>query len=194
MKKYICILIFWSIIVISAFYINYYKDSSMQNKENLNIKFSKSNDIIARIILYKYVLSEFKMNPKQVYDFANINFNKINALRIDLDDDRKYEIIGVVHSSYYSCTEGSKLFILKKNNNKYQDISDIYFIPNNDFIVLKTKKNGAYILKTSAYSNKCRLKNIFREIPIYIHYKNNKYTYDYQKMDISNPHFNCSED
>ena len=127
------------------------------------------------------------LKPKQVkYYIANITPKTVSAFETDLNGDGKKEIIGVVFSTYYSCTEGFKLFILEQQNNiEYIDLSDIHILPNENIYINNIVINNYKEIKAKCYNNHYRLKGEFVESTIYLLFQNNSYEYNYLKMKVN---------
>jgi len=148
--------------------------------------FSKQSQPKASKILYKFVLKELNKTPREAQDFANITPKTVSAFETDLNGDGKKEIIGVVFSTYYSCTEGFKLFILEqKNNIEYIDLSSIHFLPNEKIYINNIIINNYKEIKAKCYNNHYRLKGEFVESTIYLLFQNNSYEYNYLKMKVN---------
>jgi len=148
--------------------------------------FSKQSQSKASKTLYKFVLKELNKTPKEAQDFANITPKTVSAFETDLNGDGKKEIIGVVFSTYYSCTEGFKLFILEQQNNiEYIDLSGIYFLPNEKIYINNIIINNYKEIKAKCYNNHYRLKGEFVESTIYLLFQNNSYEYNYLKMGVN---------
>ncbi len=148
--------------------------------------FSKQSQTKASKILYKFVLKELNKTPKEAQDFANITPKTVSAFETDLNGDGKKEIIGVVFSTYYSCTEGFKLFILEQQNNiEYIDLSDIHILPNEKIYINNIVINNYKEIKAKCYNNHYRLKGEFVESTIYLLFQNNSYEYNYLKMKVN---------
>lgn len=116
----------------------------------LTLDLQNGSEQKANKILYEYILEDLKMTPEQVKEFANIDTESVKAYEVDLNIDGEKEIIGVCYSTLYWGTAGFHLFILHKNNNRYENI--IYalnFEPQKDLKVLQSKHNGYYDLKLS---------------------------------------------
>ena len=145
--------------------------------------FSKQSQTKASKILYKFVLKELNKTPREAQDFANITPKTVSAFETDLNGDGKKEIIGVVFSTYYSCTEGFKLFILEQQNNiTYVDLSGVYFLPNEKIHINNNIINNYKEIEAKCYNNYYRLKGEFVESTIYLFFQNNSYQYNYLKM------------
>ncbi len=145
--------------------------------------FSKQSQTKASKILYKYILKDLNKTPKEAQDFANITPKTVSAFETDLNGDGKKEIIGVVFSTYYSCTEGFKLFILEQQNNiTYVDLSGVYFLPNEKIHINNNIINNYKEIEAKCYNNYYRLKGEFVESTIYLFFQNNSYKYNYLKM------------
>ena len=142
MKKLFVILIFLILTLISPV---------IANENTTILDMQKSGDFFARITLYKYVLRDLKMSPKQAKEFANIDFNCVHAYKVDLNDDGKNEIIGYVSSTYFLGAEGYDLFILNKKERKYRNLSQVKFLPDKSVIVLKDKLSEYNILKIQIF-------------------------------------------
>ena len=147
---------------------------------------SKQSQAKASRILYKFVLKELGKTPKEAQNFANITPKTISAFETDLNGDGKKEVIGVVFSTYYSCTEGFKLFILEQQNNiEYIDLSDIHILPNEKIYINNIIINNYKEIKAKCYNNHNRLKGEFVESTIYLLFQNNSYKYNYLKMKVN---------
>jgi hypothetical protein len=156
------------------------------NKSSNDIVIGKntSGNFIAGLILYRYILKKFNMPLRQLEEFAHINSNSVTAYFVDLNDDGKSEILGVVSAAYYMNTEGYKLFILQKNGKEYKDLSSLYILPQEGFLISASKINGYKEIEMKAYSNREYLKGKYTIIPVYAMWDGEKYTYNYPKMKI----------
>jgi len=132
MKKLFVILIFLILTLINPV---------IANENTTILDMQKNGDFFARITLYKYVLRDLKMSPKQAKEFANIDFNCVHAYKVDLNDDGKNEIIGYVSSTYFLGSAGYLLFILR-NDSKYTNITLTNFEPLYPIIIIPTRTNG----------------------------------------------------
>jgi len=77
----------------------------------------------------------------------------LKAYEFDLNADGSNEIIGIVYSEKYSTRAGYHLFILQKKSHNYEDISGLYVNCRHKVVVLKSKTNGYYALKTYSSRN-----------------------------------------
>lgn len=123
---------------------------------------------------YKQIILTFYLNDnKSDYkDNKNLNFGAVEAWEVDLDDDNLMEIVGFVCDGYFYGSVGRKIYILKKNNGKYENIS--YFNahkPGVDIEILKNKTNGFYDIRfySALSDNSGKFKSYT------VQYKNGKY-------------------
>ena len=103
--------------------------------------FSKSGDSEASQILKDYIMSEYEsIYPDTVGYFC------------DIDNDGKKEVIGIVKSSLFYSLAGYKLFVLRKNEDKYELVkSDVIFDNSQSFEI----DNGNFeFYRTFIYKNK----------------------------------------
>ena len=184
MKKFwvLCLISFF--ITCPVFGCNLTKNQPITHSDGtIEYDFSKQSQPKASKILYKYVLKDLDKTPKEAQDFANITPKTVSAFETDLNGDGKKEIIGVVFSTYYLCTEGFKLFILEQQNNTtYRDLSGINFLPNEKIYINNNIINDYKEVEAKCYNNYYRLKGEFVESNIYLFFQNNSYKYNYLKM------------
>ena len=122
----------------------------------IKLDLMNTSDIEACHILYNYVLKENSMTFSELEKFANINMSVIKAHKVDLNDDGVMEIVGVVYSPIYLGTEGYNLFILQKNKDSYEQISNfinfeslapVYVLP------FKTEGYRTILFRGSVHNN-----------------------------------------
>ena len=102
--------------------------------------FNKQNQPKASRILYKYILESENLTAKEAKKSKDITPNQVRAFELDLNDDGVNEIIGFCSKSQYWGTAGYSLFILKKQNEKYQNISHLLsFEPQLKIYILPSK-------------------------------------------------------
>lgn len=111
------------------------------------IYLDKQNDEKASKILYEYALKEVNMTPQKAYEDFGYRLSDVKAVFYDLNSDGVDEIIGYIDSMVYSCVEGTRLFILKKENNQLHGLSILNFSPENGVYILDPKSNGFRDLK-----------------------------------------------
>ena len=187
MKKLWLLFLIFLFISCPVFSCNLTKNQPITHPDGtIEYNFSKQSQTKASKILYKFVLKELNKTPKEAQDFANITPKTVSAFETDLNGDGKKEIIGVVFSTYYSCTEGFKLFILEQQNNiEYIDLSDIHILPNENIYINNIVINNYKEIKAKCYNNHYRLKAEFVESTIYLLFQNNSYEYNYLKMKVN---------
>ena len=104
----------------------------------------KKRDEKASRILYEYCLGLFDYTPEQVYEIYGYKLFDVNAVFYDLNNDGVDEIIGYIEVPSSYSRDGANLYILKKDNNKYEDISGINFSPSSGVHVLDSSSNGYF--------------------------------------------------
>ncbi len=106
------------------------------------IYLDKQSDKKASKILYEYALKEVNMTPQKAYEAFGYRLSDVKAVFYDLNSDGVDEIIGyiAVPSSY--CRDGAGLYILKKDNAKYINISMVNTHPWKGVWVLDSITNG----------------------------------------------------
>ncbi len=171
MKKVILIFV---LIMLSMFVcINKYNSSQVIKT------FQELNNPQASKILQEYLL---KKTP---------NFNQISNLPLetcthavffDLNDDGENEVIGFTDAFY--CATGYNLFILKKKNDVYDDISMVNFYPAGGIEIMGLKVNGFNTMKISARLSKVCSSYMYID-KIIISYDNNGF-YVYNKLNVFN--------
>lgn len=107
----------------------------------------KSSNPEASKILYEFQLKEQKITPKKAFDLFNYNLSSVYAFFYDLDMDGTNEVIGIIDSNYFYCLQGYELFILKKDNMEYKNLSKVNFYPNMDIYILEHQTDGYFDLK-----------------------------------------------
>ena len=143
-------------------------DKFYTNKEKHNIL--KEQKQSANKILYKYALeNDLKMNEREAEDFAKFTFDHVSAIEVDLNNDGRNEILGVIKAGYYSGRLYPCLLILEKYRGSYRKISlcndiniedDIYFKRNNEtgyYDIIASRYDKPVIIK---YHRICFEENI----------------------------------
>lgn len=105
------------------------------------IYLDKKSDKNASKILYEYALKEVNMTPQKAYEAFGYRLSDVKAVFYDLNSDGVDEIVGYIDSVVYSCVEGTRLFILKKENNQLLGLSNLNFCPESGVYILDTKSN-----------------------------------------------------
>ncbi len=133
MKKLLSLIFTFILIIQPSFGFGIYK----------KIDFEKDSEPRASKILYEHMLKFENKTPEELKDFANIYPESVKAVEIDLNDDGKKEVVGLILSTYCMGTAGHSLFILQLENNEYKDITYIVnFSLCKSFYILKHKTNG----------------------------------------------------
>jgi len=124
--------------------------------EPKSFNLTKETDIMAKEILYTFVLNDLQMTPQEVENFAKIKPELVRAIKYDLNNDGEDEVIGIVYSTFYYGSSGYNLFILQKKGYKYENISSLQNIePQEKIKILKSVTNGfCKIRLKSSYANK----------------------------------------
>lgn len=120
------------------------------------IYLDKKWDKEALKILYEFVLDDIGMSPQNAYNAFGYELSAVRATFYDLNSDGKNEIVGYINVSSSYCEDGADFYILKKNNNKYEDISSIHFLLSNGVQVYDSMTNGFYdigVLVTKQHKN-----------------------------------------
>ena len=133
-------------------------DNFFKDKESHNI--IKEENTVANKILYKYVLEQdLKMNEKEAYNFTKLTYESVTAAEIDLNNDGKKEILGIIRAGYYWGRLYPILIILEEKNNNYVKISKYDDISVADDIYLnQNKKTGYYDIIAFRYDKPVILK------------------------------------
>lgn len=146
-------------LILILFLTNIIQPIAFAQEKNENYKaiidFFKPNQLKAKKILKNYILNEYKKDPELI-KLANIKTYPVLAVEFDLNNDGINEIIGTHQSTFFSCSQGSLLYILQKDkNNNYTNIikSAIYFEPINKTYILKNKNNNYNEIKMYFKSN-----------------------------------------
>ena len=116
---------------------------TVKDPEIHKIVIFKNGEADANKILYDFALEEMYKNNWPV----GFTLENVFAYKVDLEDNAGKAIVGVVFDSGYTGSSGYKLFILKKYENKYKDISSTSFWPWSDFKILKKKVNGFHVIE-----------------------------------------------
>ena len=172
MKKFI--LIFVLIILFIFWGVNKY------NSFKVIKTFQELNNPQASKILQEYLLKKTP-NFNQIYTNFPLE-TSTHAVFFDLNDDGKDEVIGFTDGFY--CTIGYSLFILKKENDTYKDISMVNFCPIGGVEILNSKINGFNTMKISARLSEACSSYIYID-KIIIFYDNNRF-YVYKNLNIFN--------
>ncbi|MBQ4646994.1 MAG: hypothetical protein IJB79_06570 [Candidatus Gastranaerophilales bacterium] len=127
--------------IILAIFLLFFAKVNAQNLDFNKVGNADSNKILKNFI-------QQKLNSE--------NFDVVSYF-VDIDDDSKKEILGIVKSQYFYSLAGYKLFVLKENNSNWEAFkSDIHFDNTQNFEV-ENKKIIYY--KTVFYKNKkCKAK------------------------------------
>ena len=181
------IIIFLSYLFIFCYYPCFGSDLSkgkplIRSNGTIEYDFSKQSQKKASKILYEYVLKDLNKTPKEAQNFANITPKTVKAFETDLNNDGQNEIIGVVFSTFYSCTEGLKLFILENKNKSYTDLTNVFILPDKKIYVNNGFINNYKEINFKCYNNHYRLEGEFVEANVYLIFENSEYTYNYSKM------------
>ena len=97
--------------------------------------------------LYEHELRELNVTPEKAHELFGFKQSDVRAVFYDLNADGVNEVIGYVDTRYYYGVLGWSLFILRKNNNSYVNISSINFYPEKGLHIFKNKLiNGYYEL------------------------------------------------
>lgn len=166
-----------------AYGYDIYKNKPLVHKNGtIEYDFSKQSQYKASRILYKYVQKDLNKTPKELKDFANITPKSVRAFETDLNGDNQNEVIGVVYTTFYLCTQGFKLFILEKQGQTYQDLSDADILTTEKFFINNINFNKYKELNFKSYNNYYRQQGKFVEMPVYLYFENSKYRYNFSKM------------
>lgn len=108
--------------------------------------FNKSGDVESNKILKEFLLKKAPDSSANVVSYF-----------FDIDNDNKKEVIGIIKSQFAYSLAGYKLFVLKENNNNWENFkADVYFDITQKFEI-ENKKITYH--KTVFYKNeKCRAK------------------------------------
>jgi len=111
----------------------------------------KERDEKASAILDEYYLKRLNhMKPEEVYKEFNYTKSDVRAIFYDLNSDGIDEVIGYINAPFSVCREGVWLYILKKKEAGYEDLSGLNFWPSLGIKVLPEKTGNFYNIKVFA--------------------------------------------
>ena len=96
-------------------------------------------------ILYKHFTKTVKlMSDISDAEVESVKLNDVKAFEIDLNNDNKKEVIGVIYSPLTKGRLGYEFFVLERiDKSNYQNLSwSLTFAPNAKIYILTTKHNG----------------------------------------------------
>ncbi len=183
MKKAIFSVLVIIVVMFCSFAVHCFQSPKTLPDGTIEIDFMKDRpNWLASRILYNYVLKEVKMSPKEAKD-ANIVPSAVKAYFVDLNDDGKKEIIGIVNSSFYIGSAGHSLIVMEGNFSALKDITlYLSFAPQDKFYVSTNKTSGYRDIKYT-FSHSCI--SAFVEAKYTNGYYYSKQAYDAFKKSLS---------
>ena len=109
--------------------------SQKDTNGTFEINFYEKRNYFASRKLYNWIIKDLNVTHTEAINKLGLYPNLVSAYYIDLNNDKKNEIIGISFSSFYQSVEGYQVFILEKHNNIYRNISSMNFEPKDKFII-----------------------------------------------------------
>ncbi len=135
------------------------------------IYLDKSWDKQASKLLYEYELKDLNTTPEKAFEIFGFKESDVRAVFYDLNSDGVNEIIGYINRSCFWSRDGMALFILKKENGNYENISwlntepslGVYVYENKTFgfCDLKVFPTKDWIPRLAKYNKKCNCYEYF---------------------------------
>lgn len=145
MKKILIIFILFFIIAFIALGYHHYILINNTSAIMIELDLLDNSEAKASEILYNHFKNTAKLMPKiSDAEIESVKLNQVKAFEIDLNNDNKNEIIGVIYSPLTKGRLGYEFFVLEKiDNNNYRNLSwSLTFTPQAKVYILTTKHNG----------------------------------------------------